>query len=187
MNLRLGTYQSLEAMNATCIDYEHTIQEWIIGCLQECTNKPFLRESLLQYLEIINRMANNTASIEERLEIRDIIATSQETMEGCRLLVSNFHHVKWHTTYDFWQELAQALQQAGYTIISQPSKEDITNTTHYESYKKDYTSKNDYGIYFKVVDGLVLYIWNGTNEDWLYWGGRKQDIQESYSQKSAIT
>lgn len=171
----LGKYISLERINGRTIDYEHEITDWLNLCLKETADQPFLRESIIQYLNLIQHMTNNS-NRQERLEIRDLIASSQENMESTRLLINNFKHVKWHTVREFWNELKEELIKAGFEILKYPTDNNITDTTHFESYKKDYNSKNDYGIKFKVENGLVLWVWNGLGEDWLYWGASKSEL-----------
>lgn len=178
----LGKYSTLENMNGITIDYEHEILNWLDSCLKECSKKPFLRESIIQYQNLIQHMTN-IPDIKERLEIRDLIANSEDNLKSAKLLMDNFKHVKWHTVYDFWTELRISLQNKGFEIICYPKEVDITNTTHFEPYKKDYSSKNNYGIKAKVTDGLIFWIWNGTDDDWLYWGISKNDISEEYKTK----
>ncbi len=181
-NESLGKYISLDKMNGKTIDYEHEIADWLNLCLKETANQPFLRESIIQYLNLIQRMTNNS-DLQERYEIRDLIASSSENMNSARLLMNNFKHVKWHTVREFWNELKEELIKSGYEILNYPTDNNITDTTHFESYKKDYNSKNDYGIRFKVDNGLVLWVWNGTGDDWLYWGASSSELSEEYQDK----
>lgn len=178
----LGKYTSLEKMNGRTIDYEHEIADWLNLCLKETANLPFLRESIIQYLNLIQHMTNNSDR-QERLEIRDLIASSSDNMNSARLLLNNFKHVKWHTAREFWDELKEELIKAEYEIVQCPTDNNITDTTHYESYKKDYNSKNDYGVKIKINDGLVLWVWNGTGNDWIYWGASNSEISVEYQER----
>jgi len=178
----LGKYISLENINGRTIDYEHEIADWLNLCLKETANQPFLRESIIQYLNLIQRMTNNI-DLQERFEIRDLIASSSENMNSARLLMNNFKHVKWHTVREFWNEIKEELIKSGYEILNFPTDNNITDTTHFESYKKDYNSKNDYGIKLKVANGLVLWVWNGTGNDWLYWGASRHELSAEYQEK----
>ncbi|WP_018108587.1 PD-(D/E)XK nuclease family protein [Bacteroides propionicifaciens] len=175
----LGVYKTLDNMNGATIGYGSEILTWLNLCLKECISTPFLRESILQFIELIEDMTNNNSKIEERLEIKNLIGYSVDNMKSAKLLTDNFKHVKWHTVSEFWNELADALKLKGYEVISQPTDSDISNTTHYEPYKHGYESSNDYGIDFKSTNGLTLYVWNGTGDYWLYWGVKKsKDVEE---------
>lgn len=180
----LGKYQNLEEINGKTIDYEHEIQDWLSKCLKECINQPFLRESIVQYKNLINQMINDNNNIAERLEIKSLISSSEENMKSTKLLIENFKHVKWHATWEFWNELCEEFEKKGFIIKVKPNKDDITNTTHYEPYKKSYESSNDYGIRLSTTFGLELYIWNGTGDDWIYWGFEKNYL--NLNQKNKI-
>ncbi len=171
-NESLGKYKTIENLNGRMIDYEHEIQNWLNLCLQECIFQPFLRESIIQYINLIKKMTNDNTDIQERIEIKNLIASSNETMLSTKLLIENFKHVKWHTVFDFWNELANELEKKSATISIKPTPEEITNTTHYEIYKNSYEKLNDYGIRF-VINDFNFYVWN-TSEDWIYWGIEKK-------------
>ena len=180
----LGKYKTLENINGKTIDYEHEIQDWLNLCLKECSNQPFLRESILQYINLIKRMTNNI-DIKERLEIRDLIASSDENMKSAKLLIENFKHIKWHTVYDFWDELEIALCNLGYAIVGKPSEQNITYITHNDTYKRSYYDYFSFGIYFRISDNFIAYVWNGSahSEYCLFWGMRKQDVPQEYHTK----
>ena len=110
--------------------------------------------------------------IRERIAIKNFIASSAEHMRIIKLFVDNFKHVKWHTAFDFWNELAIELERNGASIAEQPTPDDITNTTHYDSYKKSYKTLNDYGIQFSIHE-FNLFIQN-SSEDCIYWGMEKK-------------
>ena len=154
------------------INYEKHIIGWLKLCLKECVNEPYLRESILQYINLINDMTNNI-DLQDRLKIRDLIAESDENMDSTKLLVENFKHVKWHTVKDFWDELADKLK-INYEVTETPTDDNITDTTHYDYYKKSYESNNDYGIYFYVNRKFKLFVWNSTEEP-IYWGVMKNN------------
>lgn len=170
----LGKYELLENMNGRTIDYEHEIQNWLTLCLNECIFQPYLRESIIQYINLIKQMTNDNTNIQERMEIRNLISNSNENMASTKLLVENFKHIKWHTAMDFWNELCLELEKKGFKIHSKPNQDNITNTTHYEVYKKSYESSNDYGIRFSTTSEIELFVWNGTGDNWIYWGFEKR-------------
>jgi hypothetical protein len=179
----LGKYKTLESINGKTISYENQILTWLHKCKNESVEKPFLRESIIQFIKLINKMTNNI-DVQERLEIRDLISNSENNMESAKLLVENFKHVKWHTVDDFWKEMCQELIRLELEIVEQPTSVNITNTTHFESYKKSFIDNNDYGIKVKTKGGLVIFIWNGTGDDWIYWGIKKNDFTTNWKKKT---
>lgn len=172
----LGKYRNLEEVNGRAIDYEHEIQTWLECCLSYCVSDPFLRESILQYINLIKKMTHDNTDFQQRLDIKRLIGQSGENMAGAKLLMDNFKHVKWHTAWEFWNRLSTELELNGYVIAGRPSSADITNTTHYAPYKKSYQDMNDYGISFSKTGGIMFFVWNGSGEDWIYWGVEKQQL-----------
>ena len=166
-----------------CISYKSEIKQWLDLVIMKTVSKPFLRESISQYLKLIKKMTNDI-SVEERLEIMRQIAISKENMQGAKLLVENFKHVKWHTVHSFWTELEHSLIHKGYTVTDRPKPKDIEYITHYDNYKKGFTSKK-HGIYFTVLDGLDIYIWH-TWDKYLYYGIAKSKIDLSIESDTKI-
>ena len=56
------------AEKVQCIDYGTEITNWLKSLVKEAYNAPFLRESINQYINLINNMTGNI-EIEERLEL----------------------------------------------------------------------------------------------------------------------
>jgi hypothetical protein len=73
------------------ISYGVEICKWLDKCLETADNQKFLKESIEQYKNLIIKMAGD---IKKQLEIRDLIARSEENMTGAKLLVDNFKHIK---------------------------------------------------------------------------------------------
>ena len=46
------------------------------------------------------------------------------------MLIDNFRHIQWHTLYDFWKELGEALQKQGYKIFQSVQNEKIDLLVH---------------------------------------------------------
>lgn len=139
------------------IHYGDAIVEWLGNCLKAAVDKPFLRETILQYIKLIQEMTNNT-SVEERLEIKKLIGKSVDNMASAKLLIENFKHVKCHTVVDFWNELTLKLQSIGYEVAEGVNQDDIAFVTHNEQYKQGYKNKQ-FGIEFMPKTGLRMYVW----------------------------
>lgn len=168
------------------LDYEHNIKSWLNKCIQNCINEPFLRESINQYTNLINNMTNNI-DISDRLEIKDLISKSENDLRAAKLLFDNFKHIKWHTAMEFWCKLKTELKSHKYTIIQEPSEDNITNTTHYVYYKNSYEKLNDYGLKFSK-SGYSYFIWNSIKG--IYWGMllndnlQKEEVNDKYFKNS---
>lgn len=149
------------------IHYDDAILRWLNNCLKVAVEKPFLRETILQYIKLVRNMTNNI-SIDERKDIKNLIGRSSENMAAAKLLVENFVHVKWHTVVDFWDELTRKLQSIGYDVSQLVNLSAITFITHNEEYKQGYRGV-EFGICFVPVEGLHMYVWYAYGKS-LYYG-----------------
>lgn len=87
-----GKYPKLQD-KVKCISYSVEILEWLRTIVKECYNKPSLRESIIQYIKIVENMTNNDISIDERKEITSLIGMNEDNLLSAKLLIDNFNHV----------------------------------------------------------------------------------------------
>ena len=158
-----GKYPKLQN-KVKCISYSVEILEWLRTIVKECYNKPSLRESIIQYIKIVEDMTNNNISIDERKEITSLIGMSEDNLMSAKLLIDNFNHVKWHTTYDFCIELESELRNRGFEILHKPVKDEITNLVHGGPIKR----KVD--LVFTVRKEEIPVWIRADFADWLYCG-----------------
>lgn len=173
----LGEFETLEKINGQCISYETHILKWLMVCVKLVYDKPFVRESILQYEKLLNKMTNNETDIEERIKIKDIIGENKDSMTSTKYLIDNFKHVKWHTIADFWSELEKEFSDRGLEIVNSIDRESITQLTHYPNNKKE----EEGGITFKIKEELGAFVWHEKDE-WLFWGFEKEGISDSQKQ-----
>ena len=122
-----------------CVSYPNEIKSWLRECMRFVYDKPFQRESILQYIKLINDMTNDV-DIEERIEIKKLIGESKSNLESAKLLIDNVRHLHWHTIADFWNGLADNLEKRGYEVTQKPTDEDFTDIVHGSNRKKNNAS-----------------------------------------------
>lgn len=105
-----------------CISYPNEIRSWLQGCMQYAYDKPFQRETILQYIKLIDDMTNNV-DIEEGIEIKKLIGESKSNLESAKLLIDNVNHLHRLAIADFWNGLAAALEKHGYEVTQRPTDE----------------------------------------------------------------
>lgn len=170
----IGKYATLEALNGKCISYSIEIISWLERCLKLVYDAPFLRESLIQYKKLIEKMTNNDTEVQQRIELRDAIGRNHENMSSAKMLIDNFKHIKWHTVRDFWDELADSLVKNGFIVTQKPTDANVTDLTHYETYRKGQKNKQGVGIVFTNINGIEFCIMNDNQEgNTLYWGCKR--------------
>ena len=151
-----------------CISYPNEIKSWLQGCMQFVYNKPFQRETILQYIKLIDDMTNNV-DIEERIEIKKLIGESKSNLESAKLLIDNVNHLHWHTIADFWNGLADALEKQGYEVTQRPMDENFTEIVH-GSNRKQKNAALVIGI--KAAHPFIIRI-EEYNDEWFYFGVEK--------------
>lgn len=116
-----------------CISYAQQIQSWLLECIKEAALRPPLRETLVQYLSLVKSLTGNTMSESEKQSVLQLMQSGQNAI-GAHILVRNWNHVRWHTEYDFWQDLAGIIEEDGFQIAPERrySQELISRVVHYQ-------------------------------------------------------
>jgi hypothetical protein len=169
----LGEFKDFENINGKCVSYDKLITEWLNKCKMIVPSHPFIRESIFQYENLIEKMTNNQTTIEERVELKDLIGANQNYLDAAKYLFDNFKHIKWHAIADFWDELENEIQKVGFEIIESVNKDSIYYLTHNQSNSKS----EEGGLIFKTSDGLKIYIWHEPYCD-LWWGPLKSENKD---------
>lgn len=147
-----------------CITYGNEITQWLQQCMQIACNKPYIRETIAQYINLIKEMANNT-EIEDRLEILKIISKNDDTLASAKLLFDNYKHIQWHTIFDLFNDFYSELEKRGYSIASKVENSMIDNIVHGGPKKRQ--QYPEFSV--KNKDGLEITIGCDYN-DWFYFG-----------------
>ena len=159
-----------------CISYPNEIVRWLQGCMPFVYDKPFQRETIIQYIKLIDDMTNNV-DIEERVEIKKLIGESKSNLESAKLLIDNVKHLHWHTIADFWNGLVVVLEKNGYEVLQKPTEEDFSDIAHGSSRKR-----NNASLSIEIKTSLPFNIQlEEYSDDLLYFGvGNDQKLPKQY-------
>ncbi|WP_418850038.1 PDDEXK-like family protein [Prevotella sp.] len=152
-----------------CITYGNEIMRWLQQCMQIACNKPFIRETIAQYINLIKEMINDT-EIEDRLEILKIISKNDDTLASAKLLFDNYKHIQWQTIFDLFQEFYSELEKRGYKCLSKVENATIDNIVHGGPKLR----KQNPQFSFKKSDGLQITI-GCDYDDWFYFGLKSKE------------
>ena len=86
--------QLVEGFDFTCISYKNEIVVWIEKCIKEMANKPFIRETLNQYLILIQQLTNQSNNNKMNEEISKILTASLDTFNAS-ILIANSNNKKY--------------------------------------------------------------------------------------------
>lgn len=159
-----------------CISYPNEIVRWLQGCMPFVYDKPFQRETIIQYIKLIDDMTNNV-DIEERVEIKKLIGESKSNLESAKLLIENVKHLHWHTIADFWNGLVVVLEKNGYEVLQKPTEEDFSDIAHGSIRKR-----NNASLSIEIKTSLPFNIQlEEYSDDLLYFGvGNDQKLPKQY-------
>lgn len=101
--------QGLEAgKDFFCISYKDTIKDWLMACLKEATEQPILRETIKQYILLINKLTHQLSDQTMNEEIKNLI---KENYISAKLIASNIYQVELSATYTLLNEVKSMLEQ----------------------------------------------------------------------------
>lgn len=86
--------QSGEGVNYTCISYKDTILQWLERCMQIAIQKPLIRETLIQYANLIKELTNQTMDAKDKNELLELMANNAEAVAAiCNMQGDYFEYV----------------------------------------------------------------------------------------------
>jgi hypothetical protein len=65
-----------------CISYSEHILKWLELCRKEAVSKPFLRETINQYIVLVKKLTGQARSKQMTTEIMDVITTNEENFNS---------------------------------------------------------------------------------------------------------
>ena len=157
------------------LSYVSLIIPWLEKSLKEVSTLPFLREAIVQYIKLIKKMTGNKTSKEEILKYKNLISSSQDTMNATKTLIDNFKHVKWHSVHETWVKIKQKILSNNYKIANDFKTNSITDTTHYEPYRVGQKKKQNISIKFYTSNNIKVEIIYSANYGHFYFGCAKKN------------
>jgi len=103
------TLGELEVNRVISLSYQNDISKWIDLCIKESSTFPALRETLVQYQQVIAELTGGTIMQQEVQEMLNLFSENEQMPIDAYKIAFNWIHVKWHTEYNFWNELEKAM------------------------------------------------------------------------------
>jgi hypothetical protein len=129
------------------MSYKRDISNWIDLCIEKTATKPAIRETLIQYKKLINNLTGNITTMEERLELFSLLGEN-ENIISAKKIVDNWIHIRWHTEWEFWNDLEKHITgNSEFDILNEEKYSDkrLNNAIH------DSRNRNPiYGLQFKI-------------------------------------
>jgi hypothetical protein len=99
-----------------CISYKDDILNWLEQCLKETVNKPILRETITQYINLINHLTNQTINNKMKDEMIDKILKNHENIDAAIEIVNNISEVKFAILKKYMELVVEKLEKDGWIV-----------------------------------------------------------------------
>lgn len=190
-NYSLGCIQDEEVIK---LSYKEHIISWIEKCIKEVAVIPSLRETLIQYKKLLEKL---TGKGEKKMvdELKEMILSKEKYLSAAYLIPDILLEIKRDLQYRFWEKLEIEMEKLN---LKEVKFEDEFNTKFdLDKVKKFYTNstnKRFYGLMYEVEElenGNKLYL-RIEIESNIYWGLRvidkdgnsNKNLNEEYLKKS---
>lgn len=114
------------------ISYSFDINDWLEDCIEKSARTPIIRETIIQYQNLVKELTGKTMEIEQRKELLELLGKGDNMMNAYQI-ASNWNHIRWHTEDYFWTGLAKIIEKE-YDIldIQKYSHDKLTNVIHHK-------------------------------------------------------
>jgi len=131
-----------------------------------------LRESLNQYIKLLENMTNNATAEDDIHSLMKIIGKNNDNLSSAKLLLDNILHLHWWAVPFFWKTLSERLIADGYSISNCIENEEIDRLIHGGPKSK----KVDFNLGVKGSCGIKFVV-NADYDDYLCVGVMETDIK----------
>ncbi|MCK4442652.1 MAG: hypothetical protein KAU90_11655, partial [Sulfurovaceae bacterium] len=143
--------------NIILLSYSKNIKNWITRCIEKVAQKPTLRETLIQYLNLIKKLTYKSDNQGFIMEVKELLL-QKDNLKTLLSIEEAIIEAKIEIQLNFWKMLISYLREAQYifTFYSIYGDRNIK-----ESIYKYYTKKKnrkDYGFEYQVDNNLYFFI-----------------------------
>ncbi len=138
------------------ISYESNILNWIENCIKEVATFPTLRETLVQYRNLISKLTNQSQYKGFILEVKDFLL-EDNNLKIMLKIESSIIEAKIEIQLNFWQELMANLNPY-FKFKFYNSNGNFRLKNSVERYYKQKKNRKDFGIKYEVDKNLYFFI-----------------------------
>lgn len=149
------------------ISYAGEIDQWLTACIKESAAVPSVRETLIQYQNLVHRLTGNDMNELEKTDVLSLMA-QDENAERAMIIARNWNHVRWHTEWEFWNEFLAVVEHSYHVSPGRRfSAAEIDKVVHGRNGKSPW-----YGLSFLIgkLSGTDVHLRIERNEGPMYYG-----------------
>ena len=153
----------------TNLSYKDNIANWIEECIKESAIIPVIRETLIQYLEVVNRLTGKTGNKDYHNSIANELLSSEKNIRLANDIKNGLEIAINNIKLQFWTELEEKIK--GDKIFEKIDEKYSLKQNEKYTKEKIYKNEKFYGLVYSLgkineTDELVL-MFEVSNE--LYW------------------
>lgn len=181
-NYSLGHIQVNEVK---ILSYKDDITSWTERCIKESAVAPGIRETLVQYKKLLEKLTNKG---EEKMidELKDMILSKEKYLSTAYLIPDILLEIKRDLQYKFWEKLEIEIKKSNLKETTYKDKFNIKfDLDKIRKFYTNSTNRRFYGLMYEVKeleDGSKLYLRIEIDHN-IYWGLRVID-KEGNSNKN---
>lgn len=161
------------------INYGNEILDWLRSCVKESYNRPILRESIIQYIRLVEEMTNNNTTEEDVKSIMSLVGKNEDNLMSARLLIDKSIHMHWWSIFEFWKMLSEGFLDLGFSIRQRIENEIIDDLVHGSASKRN---KADFNLKLSSPSGIDFTI-NADHDNYICVGVMSDDIKPGQKTK----
>lgn len=121
-----------------CVSYAGEIKQWLLSCLTQAVQKPLVREIIVQYINLINKLTHQDMESNVKTELKKLCYNPQN-MEALLWISNNFSSVVQEIMEEkFLPQLQEIAKANGFKLLIKNDGKDWLNTAWMSfSFRKD--------------------------------------------------
>lgn len=174
-----GLFPGLED-KVRSIHYGVEILDWLRDCVKECYNKPILRESITQYIKLVEDMTNNNTSEEDLKVIMQLVGKNSDNLMSAKRLIDNSKHLYWWAIFEFWKLLSEKFVDLGFSIRQCIENKIIDDLVHGSTVRRN---KANFNLKLTTPDNINFTI-NADHTHCIRIGVTDEDVKSGLKTKA---
>lgn len=141
---------SLSCEEVYCISYKTDIKQWLTSCACEVYDYPSLRETIIQYRKLIEKLTGQTLNEDQKVEIKNLLLEG-DNFKQALTIEEVITDVKAELQKTIWVELQSSLERVGYDFSFVNYKFEEISMDVCQNFYQTYKRSNYYGLQYKVL------------------------------------
>ena len=163
------------------ISYSQTIKIWIENCIKEVALFPTIRETLMQYLNLINKLTQQSQYKGFILEVKDFLL-QENNLQTLLNIEQALVEAKIEVQLNFWKTLrAHLTPHYPFKFYSLNGDSKLEKSVH--KYYKKQKNRKDYGLEYQIDDNLYFFIELRDNIYYGFYFLESKNIQPQQEEK----